>query len=69
MYKQLTKHPKTGHFELALWYDGLVRFKDKSIFNETDIDAIEINGVYAEVDQEFVEVRHWDKSEEIRKNG
>ena len=44
-FKRTTKHPLTGKWEDATWHDDMfgshvygVQFKDKSIFNENEID-------------------------------
>ncbi len=70
-FSRMTKHPKTGHLLLAEWLDDHyghhrygVRFPDGTIFPETDIDAIEVNGIGAETSAVGTVVEHWDGSKE-----
>ena len=73
-YWQVTKHPETGEYQMAEWLDDHfgrhrygVRFPDKKIFRESEIESIEVNGVSAEADVDQTTVTHWDKSSDVRK--
>ena len=67
----MAKHPLTGEMQLADWLDlgqrfYVVRFPDGKKFCETEIDAIEVNGVGAVSTQDKTTVEHWDGSAESR---
>lgn len=55
----------------ATWLDDYfgkhrygVRFPDGKIFPESEIEAIEVNGVGAECNANQTSITHWDKSNE-----
>lgn len=67
----MTKHPNTGEVQMADWLDDHfghhrygVRFADGQVFRETEIEAIEVNGIGAECSVDGTTVEHWDRSKE-----
>ena len=70
-FHQLTKHPRTGVMEMAEWLDDYfghhrygIRFSDKRVYHEKEIEAIEIHGIGAEANGQVTTVEHWDGAKE-----
>lgn len=70
-FQQMTKHPETGEMQMAEWLDDhfgrhryAVRFPDGKVFRESEIEAIDVNGVKADCSDDLMTVKHWDGSSE-----